>query len=239
MVAMPAREEDELLLVPYRACCASLESPNCFELICFELISSILRTDSKVTKVGDLRPATILPDRPLLLPSKLLLRCSLNKMGKDASAAAEKRKGKPRAVPSYAKAADLRDTVKKGSKAQGTVQDYEGCLRRAERWLPGQLERLRKDQEFVEAENARERAASNASFTFNDPDLPANAEKCFHVPMKCTPYMICLFLISECVSSPEPKGDSVLKSIRAAFIWRFELLYVNPLPMLFDPMNCF
>ena len=44
--------------------------------------------------------------------------------------------------------------------------------------------------------------------------------------MKCTPYMIYLFLISECVALAKPKGDSVLKSIQAAFVWGFELLCV-------------
>lgn len=135
-----------------------------------------------------------------------------------------RKKGKNRGVPSYAKAADLHATVKQGGKAQGTVTDYEGCLRRADEWLPGQLQSLRRDWEIVQDEIQKERSASNAPIPTERPDLPLHAEECFSKPMKCTPYMIALFMISECVTAAEPKGDSVLKSIRAAFIWRFETL---------------
>ena len=129
-----------------------------------------------------------------------------------------RQRAKNRAGPTYARAADLRDTVNKGGKARGTVIDYMGCLRRAEEWLPSQLELLQQDQKLVEEEIAKECAASNAPLPPDVPELPANAEECFRIPMKCTPYMICLFIISECITSAEPKGDSVLKSIRAAII---------------------
>lgn len=135
---------------------------------------------------------------------------------------------KKRATATYAKAADLRDTVEKGGKSKGTVVDYAGCLRRADNWLPGQLESLRRDRDIVAQEMAKEHAVLNAPLDV--PELPDNAAECFCIPMKCTPYLISMFLISECVTSAEPKGESVLKSIRAAFIWRFELLSVDPIP---------
>ena len=145
-------------------------------------------------------------------------------MAKETPPKSAKQKSRTRAKPSYASVADLRRAINKGSKAQGTIKDYEGCLRRADAWLPGQLVHLQEDQNLVEVESAAECAASDTSAPFEVPKLPENAKECFRVPMECTPYLISLFLVSECMSSPEPKGDSVLKSIRAAFVWRFELV---------------
>lgn len=145
-------------------------------------------------------------------------------MPKDPTLTKTRKQGKTRGAPSYAKAADLHATVKQGGKAQGTIIDYKGCLRRADEWLPGQLQSLRRDWEIVQDEISKERSTSNAPIPLEKPDLPAHAEDCLSRPMKCTPYMISLFMISECVTAPDPKGDSVLKSIRAAFIWRFEAL---------------
>jgi hypothetical protein len=149
-------------------------------------------------------------------------------MAKDAGtlSVGAKQRAKNRAIPTYAKAADLCATVKKGGKAQGTIVDYTGCLRRADEWLPGQLALLRQDRDIVVDEIAKECGPSNVPLPPGIPDLPKNAEGCFCIPMKCTPYMICLFLISKCVTLAEPKGDSVLKSIQAAFVWKFELLCV-------------
>ena len=51
-------------------------------------------------------------------------------MAKDAGMlfVSAKQGAKIQAIPTYAKAADLCATVKKGSKAQGTIVDYTGCL---------------------------------------------------------------------------------------------------------------
>jgi hypothetical protein len=146
---------------------------------------------------------------------------------KGATAGVRQQAKRNRAPPTYAKAADLRNAVKKGGKAQGTVVDYMGCLCRAKNWLPGQLEYLRRDCDIVDQEMAKERAVMNAPLPPDIPEFPVNAAECFRIPMRCTPYMISMFLISECVTSVEPKGDLVLKSIPAAFIWQFELLLVD------------
>ena len=78
-------------------------------------------------------------------------------MAKDAGvlSVGAKQKAKNRATPTYAKAADLCATVRKGGKAQGTIVDYTGCLRRADEWLPGQLALLRRDRDIVVDEIAK------------------------------------------------------------------------------------
>jgi len=116
-------------------------------------------------------------------------------------------------------------------KAAGTVKNYAAILAQADAWLPDQLEKL------IEAQAQRRTALQTQGLPTeltagpSGESIPTDgsAKDALRTPMECTPHLISLFAWAKCIETsdgptPSPAGASVLKTIHAAFMWRFENL---------------
>lgn len=121
-------------------------------------------------------------------------------------------------------------------KAAGTVKGYAAILSQADEWLPNQLEKLIEEQ--VQRREALQTKGLPAELTaYPSGELiptDGSAKDALRTPMECTPHLISLFEWSKCAETgvtsegptSSPAGASVLKTIHAAFVWRFEHLWV-------------
>lgn len=119
-------------------------------------------------------------------------------------------------------------------KAAGTVKAYAAMLAQADEWLPGQLEKLIEEQAKQHKALQSEALPKELAVCTSGESIPTDgsARDAFRSPMECTPHLISLFAWSKCIESgvvseapaQSPAGASVLKTIHAAFLWRFESL---------------
>jgi hypothetical protein len=140
-------------------------------------------------------------------------------------------KPRRRASSRMVKASTLKDEEQVHALSQGTLKNYRSMLAQADEWLPQQLEALLREQTQLHEEQQAE-ITDPALVPSGSERIPENgsAKNAFTNPMECTPYLISLFAYSKCVlsnasdtvSDTLPSGVSVLKTIHAAFIQRFE-----------------
>jgi hypothetical protein len=129
----------------------------------------------------------------------------------------------------------LRQGIEEHGMAAGSTKSYNAVLAQADDWLPAEVEKLMNEQAL--------RHNTLPAQTEGPPELTADlgrdfipmdgsAKRAFQEPMECTPHLIALFEWSKCVemsvtlegATKTPAGASVLKTIHAAFLRRFELL---------------
>jgi hypothetical protein len=145
-------------------------------------------------------------------------------------------KRKRRVVSKSVDPSVLKQGREQHGKAAGTVKNYAAMLAQADAWLPSQLEKL------IEAQAKRGTALQTEGLPMeltagpSGESIPTDgsAKDALRTPMECTPHLISLFAWAKCIETrvtsepegpaPSPAGASVLKTIHAAFMWRFENL---------------
>lgn len=144
------------------------------------------------------------------------------------------KKRKRQVVPKLVDPSVLKQGQEQHGKAAGTVKNYEAMLTQADEWLPVQLEKLIQDQARWHETSRMAGSPPELTVCPSGESIPTNgsAKDAFRMPMECTPHLISLFAWSKCIESSTvsegparaPAGASVLKTIHAAFMWRFENL---------------
>jgi hypothetical protein len=113
--------------------------------------------------------------------------------------------------------------------AQGTLKNYKSTLAQGDAWLLLELQHLMREQ--AQARGAQQAQMADTALLPSNQCIPedGSAKDAFTVPMECTPHLIALFMYSKCVSedttsdsTDSSAGSSVLKTIHAAFMHRFE-----------------
>jgi hypothetical protein len=145
------------------------------------------------------------------------------------------RKRKRQVVPKLVDPSVLKQGQEQHGKATGTVKNYTAMLAQADEWLPGQLEKLIEEQAQRREALPAEGLPKELTVCPSGESIPTDgsAKDAFRTPMECTPHLISLFAWSKCIESGiaseeparAPAGASVLKTIHAAFMWRFEKLW--------------
>lgn len=113
--------------------------------------------------------------------------------------------------------------------AQGTLKNYKSTLAQGDAWLLLELQHLMREQ--AQACGGQQAQTTGTVLLHSNQCIPedSSAKDAFTVPMECT-HLIALFMYSKCVSEDTTSdstdssttGLSILKTIHAAFMHRFE-----------------